>query len=286
MAPIPTTRSVVFMKKVAILTGPAEDAVIRYLAKHMTKETYLITPESLGHSVELGPDSLQFSKDTSPILYTQIGWVFNRLLDTQSHSHSHLHFWLSLLDHLPVPVVNRPSQHFHNTCKPYQIAQIITQQTPLLIPNTCYCVNQPNPHAYPIYKSISSARSWAQSTNERRWVSEPVYFQKRIKGTNIRVHTFNQQCFAMAIHSTHLDYRHPKAQPILHPITLPDRIVSACIHLSQFFNLMLSGIDLIHSDGKWYLLEINTAPGFNYFDRYHPHQPLLHALLKWQGAFL
>ncbi|MEX0931648.1 MAG: ATP-grasp domain-containing protein [Candidatus Paceibacterota bacterium] len=47
---------------------------------------------------------------------------------------------------------------------------------------------------------------------------------------------------------------------------LPLAVISICEQAAQQQNIEIAGIDLLHHDNKWYVLEINTSPQFKYFE--------------------
>ena len=47
---------------------------------------------------------------------------------------------------------------------------------------------------------------------------------------------------------------------------LPDWLEKECVNISQQLQIPFSGIDLIKKKQSYYLLEVNPAPGYAYFD--------------------
>lgn len=125
-----------------------------------------------------------------------------------------------------------------------------------------------------IVKSLSSIRSIASiyESEEGSLVfpessTEPVLFQEMIYGNNIRVHILDTFVYAVEIKSSSVDYRYCSEDDIESRLTiLPRDIEQECLEIADRLNLRFCGIDLIIQDNKYYLLEVNPAPGWTYFE--------------------
>lgn len=123
-----------------------------------------------------------------------------------------------------------------------------------------------------IVKSLSSIRSEVvqYEGNEEKYFlkksDEPVLFQKLIQGDNIRVHVIVDQCFAVIITSSAVDYRYGETAPKFEKYKLPKSISEECIDISKQMQLKFCGIDLIKKGNEYYILEVNPAPGWTYFE--------------------
>ncbi|MEQ8815463.1 MAG: hypothetical protein RLO51_01465 [Thalassobaculum sp.] len=128
-----------------------------------------------------------------------------------------------------------------------------------------------------IYKSVSGERSIVMAVEaddiERLDALGPcpVQFQRRIAGTDCRVHVVGDTVHACRIETDALDYRYARMKgagdPKLTPVTLPPDWAEACRRLTRALGLEFSGIDLmVDDDGTPWCLEVNTCPAFSYFD--------------------
>jgi hypothetical protein len=197
----------------------------------------------------------------------------------------------------PARVVNRTSVMASNFSKPYQI-QII-QQYGFNVPETLITNNPKlvkrflHKHQRVIYKSISGVRSIVQMLELKdldrleliRWC--PVQFQEYIEGSNVRVHVIGTNVFATEAVSTATDYRYPQldkgASTELNGFKLSDELARLCIGLTHQLKLEFSGIDLkITPQGKIYCLEVNTNPGFSYYEL-STGQPIAKTLAQHLG---
>jgi hypothetical protein len=194
----------------------------------------------------------------------------------------------------PTRVVNRTGPMGSNFSKPYQL-QLIRNQG-FLIPDTLI-TNDPalvldylRKHGRIIYKSISSVRSIVKTVenndlerlNHIRWC--PVQFQEFVEGTNVRVHTVNNEIFATAITTDTTDYRYASREgenADLEPIDLPEGLSERCILLSQSLGLPFAGIDLkIRPDNKVYCFEVNPSPAFSYYEN-NTGQKIANAVVRY-----
>jgi glutathione synthase/RimK-type ligase-like ATP-grasp enzyme len=98
----------------------------------------------------------------------------------------------------------------------------------------------------------------------------PHQFQQCVRGLNVRVHVAGRIAVACAAHTEALDYRYASEQG--HAIRLvsyqlPSQVAAACVELTGFMGLDFSGIDLLLTpDHEWYGFEVNTAPGYSWFE--------------------
>jgi glutathione synthase/RimK-type ligase-like ATP-grasp enzyme len=61
-----------------------------------------------------------------------------------------------------------------------------------------------------------------------------------------------------------VDYRYAKTT--IQACQLPIQVAASCVAITKQLKLRFSGIDLIQTEKGWVLLEVNTAPGFSYFE--------------------
>jgi RimK-like ATP-grasp domain len=171
-------------------------------------------------------------------------------------------------------VVNRLVPGATNSTKPVQTQ--VARTCGFRVPESLLTNDPEQLHAFAawhgpvIYKAAGAARTitglldLADARRVERLGTCPVYFQRYIAGTNVRVHVVAAEVYAAEIASDAIDYRrHVQAMA---PVALPERIAEACRAVTQALGLLLSGIDLIRApDGEWYFLEANTSPGFTFF---------------------
>jgi len=191
-------------------------------------------------------------------------------------------------------VLNRPWDMLSNLSKPYQ-SQLIAAAG-FKIPPTCI-TNDPrvivqfkNEQGPLIFKSISSVRSIVKELDEARMNTLnrirylPTQFQKKLEGTNIRVHVVGDVLFATKVESKVVDYRYAGREGeevSLTPFELPLAIEKRCFKVSKLIRLPLCGIDLFRSDrGDYYCFEVNPSPGYSYYQQ-STGQDIATAIVKW-----
>jgi hypothetical protein len=180
----------------------------------------------------------------------------------------------------PALVVNRPGVMACNASKPFQAAQI--EALGFAVPPTLVTTDAAaarefwREHGEVIYKSVSGTRSivsrlsaeHAERLDDIAWC--PTQFQKYIPGKDYRVHVVGREVFASEILSAADDYRyatHSGPPAAVVPVELPGDLATRCAGLSADLGLALSGIDLRRTpEGDWYCFEVNTCPGFPYFE--------------------
>ncbi len=203
--------------------------------------------------------------------------------------HEALNDWLEIA---PGRIVNRPSAMASNSSKPYQ-TQLIAQYG-FLIPPTLV-TNDPAlveafhaQHRRVIYKSTSAHRSivteWhPRGSDELKKVRTlPTQFQALLVGMNVRVHVIGDRVFASEILTDALDYRYAHRDGHdnhMRPLELPGNIAEQCAVMTGALGLEFSGIDLLRTcDDQWYCFEVNTSPGYSYFQE-QTGQPISEALV-------
>ncbi|MFL5298377.1 MAG: hypothetical protein ACJ798_18515 [Phenylobacterium sp.] len=188
-----------------------------------------------------------------------------------------LNDWLEIA---PGRVVNRPLAMASNASKPYQ-AQLITRSgfatPPTLITNDPEQVRAfQAQHGRVVYKSISSVRSIVMELCSGRDDLErvrrlPTQFQAFIPGQNVRVHVVGEEVFPTLVESEAVDYRYGGREGFetdLRAEALPPEVAERCVALTAALGLSFAGIDLKRTpDGEWYCFEVNTSPGYSYFQQ-------------------
>lgn len=182
-------------------------------------------------------------------------------------------------DRTPAFVVNRPGSAASNGSKPHQLRAIAA--VGFLVPTTLV-TNDPgrveafvHEHGDVIVKSVSSVRSRVRRVTAADAVrladvaTCPTLFQRRVPGTDVRVHVVGDQTFATEIDSDADDYRYPGAHgdPVMAATELPVEVAARCVDLSRRLDLPVAGVDLRRTpDGEWFCFEVNPSPGFTYYE--------------------
>ena len=190
-------------------------------------------------------------------------------------------------------VLNRPSAAATNRSKPYQL-QIISRYG-FAIPDTLVTTDPADVDELRgkwdrlIYKSVSGTRSIVAELSDAHRdrlddVSTcPTQFQQHVPGVDYRVHVVGTEVFACSIESNATDYRYAAmfdATLVMAAATLPAKIERQCAELAHGLGLGLAGIDLrLDMDGQWWCFEVNTAPGFTWFED-HTGLPIAAAVAR------
>ncbi len=145
-----------------------------------------------------------------------------------------------------------------------------------------------------IYKSISGTRSIVHRVepddlkrlHSIRWC--PTQFQEYISGVDIRVHVVGHEVFAARIETNEVDYRYAARSADgwtrIQATSLDATIEDRCRALTSELGLVFSGIDLrLCPDGRVVCFEVNTSPGFTYYEEQTDH-PIATAIARVLGA--
>ncbi|UOX91115.1 RimK domain-containing protein ATP-grasp [Amycolatopsis sp. FBCC-B4732] len=176
-------------------------------------------------------------------------------------------------------VLNRPEAAAGNASKPFQLRAIAGAG--FAVPPTLV-TNDPDrvadflrEHGDVIVKSASGVRSRVRRVRpEERFADVaacPTQFQRRVPGTDVRVHVVGAEVFAVEVDSDADDYRYARVlghrDPVLTSIELPPEVTLRCFDLAKRLGLPVAGIDLRRTpDGEWYCFEVNPSPGFTYYE--------------------
>lgn len=179
-------------------------------------------------------------------------------------------------------VLNRPSAAASNRSKPYQLGLVAAAG--FAVPDTLVTTDPDAVRAFGvehgtvIYKSVSGVRSIVTvlgRDDEDRLddVSVcPTQFQQFVPGIDHRVHVVGTDVYACRIDSTAIDYRYASwsgATTVMTPVTLPDDVALRCVTLARSLGLGFAGVDLrLDANGAWWCFEVNTAPGFIWFEEH------------------
>lgn len=210
--------------------------------------------------------------------------------------HGLFHAWLDLFQGR---VANRPRAMMSNMSKSYQ-AEII-RRSGFAIPETLITNDPDEVLAFVagcaedgdevVYKSVSGARSIVQTfSNEDRarlarirWC--PTQFQRKVRGTDYRVHVVGNRTFATRIESDATDYRYAHRQSgeaaTLQDAELPEPVAEACVALAAALDLPFTGIDLRRTPGgEFVCFEANPSPAYSYYED-QTGVPISRALVQW-----
>jgi len=210
--------------------------------------------------------------------------------------HHLFHAWLDVAQ---CRIANRPRAMMSNMSKSYQAGLIA--RLGFAIPETLITNDPDAAIAFVdrcaaegdevIYKSVSGARSivqsFAQSDKARlgriRWC--PTQFQRKVRGTDYRVHVVGGRVFGTRIESAATDYRYAARQTgeaaALEATELPGRVAEACVALAAGLDLPFTGVDLRRTpNGDYVCFEANPCPAFSYYED-HTGAPISRALVRW-----
>ncbi|WP_171136504.1 RimK family alpha-L-glutamate ligase [Ruegeria sp. HKCCC1038] len=190
----------------------------------------------------------------------------------------------AFLDTTECIVVNRPGAAFSNWSKMLQLAEL--KRYGFLVPKCLGTSSASRAREFlSAQKSIVSKGMSGTRTIVEKFQSEhrlrltglsvcPVLFQECIIGEEFRVHIIDNQAIVARIESGRVDYRY--AQRTGHHLTIgrcfdfPKPILSRCVDFCRTERLMVGGFDFIKcgQSGKFFLLEVNPSPGFEFYDDY------------------
>jgi len=215
--------------------------------------------------------------------------------------------WIEIGELAPWRVVNRLSSMASNGSKPLQshcLAAAGFHVPPMLQSNDPEAVLAfEAEHGPLIYKSASGVRSIVRTLDADARARlqavrvTPTLFQKRLRGTNIRVHVIADEVFATEIDSEALDYRYPghvsadlltdaigdaghSGVTALRATRLPLDVQARCVAATLSLGLAFAGLDLmLADDGCVYCFEANPSPGYSYYEE-ATGQPIAAALAR------
>lgn len=185
----------------------------------------------------------------------------------------------------PARVLNRASDMASNGSKPFQMQ--VARACGFDVPETLITNDPQEARTFiddawadgseVIYKSISGVRSIVRTVqvddlprlDRVRWC--PTQFQRRVEGTDLRVHVVGQRAFAVRIDSEAIDYRYAIREQLATPkmscVELQPMVAARCVALAQALRLPLAGIDLrVTPDDSFVCFEANPSPAFSYYE--------------------
>jgi len=187
--------------------------------------------------------------------------------------------WTEIAELAPLRVANRLSVMASNSSKPLQsqcLAAAGFAIPPMLMSNEPEAILAfEAEQGALVYKSASGVRSIVQplDANARARLQAvreaPTLFQKRLSGTNVRVHVVGYEVFATEIDSEAIDYRYAALNDLgteLRATRLPPDLEAMCRRAACQLALPFTGLDLmLEDDGLVYCFEANPSPGYSYY---------------------
>ena len=249
--------------------------------------------DAMGGALVIGGQTVPLERRTALYLRTMDDQQLPHLDALPEHAIERAHsrrlheLLLRFADVMPGRVLNRPSAMASNHSKSYQ-AQII-RAAGFDIPETIITNDPATARAFiqqswagehgVIYKSVSGLRSIVQEFRETdllrldriRWC--PTQFQRRVVGTDIRVHVIGETALAARIVSDATDYRYATRQigvkPTIEPCDIDATLTRRCVELSRQLDLPLAGIDLRRTpEGRHVCFEVNPSPAFSFYEQH------------------
>lgn len=266
-------------KSTILVIGSKSDPVIQFF-KRQTKQWacteinfHYIYQDGFSESTHLCDNSWWFEDQTS-LQHDMVDGVWNRMVEPRRTKLTLCQemeaFTIYLMNSVYPNVLNRPMAGLSNQAKLYQISILNLKWIQKI--DSIMAMNTTPSHlgisGNIIYKSASGVRSIVRNlmpNDRQRWITEPVLFQTQIIGENIRVHVIDDFVIACLCRSENVDYRYAQKTEIRR-VELPLLIANECIEINRQLGLIFTGIDLILRDNTYYLLEVNPAPGYAYFD--------------------
>ena len=201
--------------------------------------------------------------------------------------------WIEIAEIADFRVVNRVSAMASNGSKPLQsqcLAAVGFAIPPMLMTNLPQAVlDFEATQGALVYKSASGIRSIVSEFDAAAHARldqvrhTPTLFQKRLQGTNLRVHVIGSEIFATEVDSDGVDYRYAAQQggmTTLRPTRLPLDLEGLCRAAAEALGLAFAGLDLmLADDGLVYCFEANPSPGYSYFES-ATGQPIAAALAR------
>ena len=278
----------------------AEDAGTGYYLfdqrDHLTSNIHLSLEPGAGWCATL-------QTPTEEIDLTKLTGVYVRLMDERflpdvvllprdapEHSrsarfHSLLHDWLNIV---PIRIANRPQANLIRRCGFSVPETLVTNDPKEAMAFVAECERQGDKV---VYKSVSGTRSIVQTFTREdrdrihriRWC--PTQFQRKVRGTDVRVHVVGRKAFAARIESEASDYRYAQRQTgseaSVTEADISPEVATACIGLSAALELPFTGIDLkLTPDGSVVCFEANPCPAYSYYET-RTGAPISATLTRW-----
>lgn len=278
-----------------LLWGRSTDAVVEAVAQACTELGLDVVAADGEEIMSVAPDGMLVTRAGPHISLEDVTGVLVRPESEVKSRESAIAFgaltaWTELTR---ACVLNRPSAAASNRSKPFQLGLIAGLG--FAVPDTLVTTDPEDVRAFRaqhgtvVYKSVSGVRSivaMLRPDDDERLCDVstcPTQFQRFIAGIDHRVHVVNEAVFACRVDSAAIDYRyaaHFEQCTTLTAVTLPRDVANRCIKLTHGLELQLAGIDLrVSPDGTWWCFEVNTAPGFTWFEQ-QTGQPIAAAVAR------
>jgi glutathione synthase/RimK-type ligase-like ATP-grasp enzyme len=279
-----------------LLVGLATDRVLKYFAHYAIRNGHTIVlfdQRKIGSACHISSKGISINE--KQYSFSDFTGVLSRIAEPNpffEKDEKHLCL-INTLSHIldsEIPNVLNPSLFCaSNDSKLLQLLQI--KRKYLHIPDSAVIAKQPakfvlHNHSRLIFKSLSSIRSRVIEYKPTKVLidqvsHEPVLFQKLIEGSNIRVHVVGNKVIPVKIKASEIDYRYDcDENRKFEESVLPNHIIKECLDISEQTRLTFCGIDLIQSGDQYYLLEVNPAPGYSYFETQIESKNISKALLE------
>ena len=191
------------------------------------------------------------------------------------------------LDTTPAFLVNPIWASATNASKPWQLARV--REAGFAVPETLVTTDPRtarefiHQHRDVLFKSVSGIRSRVRRVTPADLDrlddvrTCPTQFQRRVPGTDVRVHVVGREVFPTRVTCDADDYRYAvqqgKEPATLTPTDLPLAVRRRCVALAQLLALPVAGVDLrVTPDGEWYCFEVNPSPAFTYYEHHTGQQ--------------
>ena len=262
---------------VVLVIGMPSDVVIKHFAEELRermpeKPLLFINQQEIGGNIHFDNEAWHVH-GMPPVRHEEVTGVWNRLLSDSIGSDSsderrdmHILIRYFMNEHYP-KVLNKPIAGMTNFSKPYQLSLLsprYIRKPNEFVTNDLRMLKGDSEHKF-VEKSVSSVRSIVKLSRCRDKIGlEPIVIQEYLAGVNIRVHVVGEKYVATKIIADKIDYRYATMRAMKR-VYLPKKIATDCIDITKSLGLSFSGIDLIYCKNRYWLLEVNTAPGYSFF---------------------
>ncbi|WP_159013196.1 RimK family alpha-L-glutamate ligase [Acidisoma sp. S159] len=181
-------------------------------------------------------------------------------------------------------VVNRPHAGWSNFSKPLHYR--VLENYGFLVPQHFVTTERQVAEHHLKYngtwisKGISSYRTTATVVDRSDMFRfdylhfAPALFQRRVLGHEVRLHMIGLEAIAVSIASPEPDYREQARRSPrsvrMELIEAPEEIVAKCLNYCYDNELYFCGFDFVVEDNKWWCLEANPSPAFDFFESFGP----------------
>lgn len=278
-----------------LIIGCDDDPTVNYFIKFlhdMNEKFVFLNQKYIGNGCEIGFENLII--DNKKYEYGEFTGVLNRLASADRDGikdikhHNAISHLFGLLSFKFKNVFNRPYAGFSNDSKLFQLSLLDLNH--IKIPSNKVISYDKERSCQidekMIVKSLSSIRSEvvAFHSNKEKYFTdksyEPVLFQEKIEGYNVRVHVVLDEAYSVKITSETVDYRYSEEGANFVSYELDRKISQECIKIANSLELRFAGIDLIKQNDSYYILEVNPSPGWSYFECKIGGQDISSKLLK------